>query len=438
MKEIRFARKKRQLKHASKELQRLLSIQKDSFTKEMKFLIIKIRRLIRELSRLCSTSEIKKALGATAFIFGLSFSQNVNAQSFARPIVNPFSINPQSYIVWPAFADLDNDGDMDLLVGGYYGRIDYFENEGLPEYPQFKLPELYPFGLDSVSSFVFLTVADLDNDEDIDIVFGDSSGSIQYIENIGTPSIPSFGPAVLKPFGLNTSFNEFAAPAFADLDGDGDLDLLVGEYYGNLKYCENVGTPEAPSFAPPVSNPFGLPGNMGLALPAFADLDNDGDMDLMLGGYEGVFNYFENTGSKSSPVFNTMQSNPFGLDSATYFAMPTFVDIDNDGDMDLFAGEYGYITGNLRYFENVSITGIEAPVLTSGFDIYPNPATEFLNIKTEKSIIDISILNTAGKIVSRIEYNGKPVNTASLNPGVYLLRIHFKDGKTGISKFFKE
>ena len=112
-----------------------------------------------------------------------------------------------------------------------------------------------------------------------------------------------------------------SAATFADLDGDGDIDALVGDLDGILNYFENTGMASAPVFTERTgaANPFnGVDVGIGSA-PTFADLDGDGDLDALVGEYDGILNYFENTGTASAPVFTerTGAANPFnGIDLA--------------------------------------------------------------------------------------------------------------------------
>ena len=93
---------------------------------------------------------------------------------------------------------------------------------------------------------------------------------------------PAFAAPSTNPFGLaDVGFR--AAPAFADLDGDGDLDALVGNSLGNTLFFRNTGSAVAPAFAAPSTNPFGLADVGSQAAPAFADLDGDGDLDAFVG-----------------------------------------------------------------------------------------------------------------------------------------------------------
>jgi len=63
---------------------------------------------------------------------------------------------------------------------------------------------------------------------------------MQFYENTGTITAPLFAPPQQDPFGL-IPVQQYAWPAFADIDNDGDPDLFEGVYYGNMLYYENTG-----------------------------------------------------------------------------------------------------------------------------------------------------------------------------------------------------
>ncbi|HYG52322.1 MAG TPA: VCBS repeat-containing protein, partial [Flavobacteriales bacterium] len=212
-------------------------------------------------------------------------------------------------------------------------------------------PELVnPFGL----TFSYLnkpSFTDLDNDGDFDLMISDTLGNLRYFKNAGTPSAPAYDPVMVNPFSLTPApVPSVAAPSFADLDSDGDDDLMLGGIYGDFYYYQNTGTPTAPNFAAPVTNPFSL-ANIGtyLATPDFADLDNDGDMDMIAGAYDGVIRYFPNTGTATVPSFDPAISNPYSMTPVGYIILTvaSFGDVDSDGDNDLMVG--GYYDGGSFY-----------------------------------------------------------------------------------------
>jgi hypothetical protein len=233
----------------------------------------------------------------------LQFYENIgtiNAPTFAMPQENPFGIIPPpvSPVAFPSLADIDHDGDLDLFItessGEYNANFQFYENTGTVEDPVFAAPQANPFGLTPAYLWAIPTFADIDNDGDMDLFAGVYPGAMNYYENTGTDTLANFASPLQNPFGITSAVN-LASPAFTDIDHDGDLDLFVGQLYGDMLYFENTGTASSPAFAPVVVNPFGLVHTNYYNFPAFADLDDDGDDDLLIGEYYGSFQYFQNT-----------------------------------------------------------------------------------------------------------------------------------------------
>lgn len=262
---------------------------------------------------------------------------------------NPFGLDKLGYgFSAPSLADLDDDGDLDALVGDGYGLLNYFHNSGTVNSPNFDLPVTSPFGLAQVGPYeVNPALADLDNDGDLDLLAGDFIGYLHYFENIGNAANPVFTVPVINPFNLDI-VDYYTAPALADLDKDGDLDLLVGSESGNMLYFKNNGSASSPTFAAPVTDPFGLSNIGDDSAPALADLDGDGDLDLLTGSGPGALRYFQNTRNPNNPAFAAPLTNPFGLTTVESVTKPALADLDNDGDLDLLVGDE---EGRLVYFE---------------------------------------------------------------------------------------
>jgi hypothetical protein len=278
--------------------------------------------------------------------------QTANAQSFEAKVGNPFSLTVVPGMDYkPAFADLDGDGDLDMVSGSYDGQFYYFQNTGSNVAPAFAAFVTNPFGLTDIGTNSAPAFADLDGDGDLDMMSGADDGRFYYFKNTGTNLAPAFASVVgPSPFGFG-DIGDLSTPAFADLDNDGDLDMISGNYYGEFYYFKNNGTNLVPAFAVKTKFPFGLMDIGSLSSPAFADLDNDGDLDMMTGVSSGYFRYFKNTGTNLDPAFSSPIENPFGLTDIGSKSSPAFADLDNDGDLDIMAGE---ATLGFYYFQNNS------------------------------------------------------------------------------------
>jgi len=221
------------------------------------------------------------------------------------------------------------------------------------------------------------------------VIFGLTSGSVQG---------QSFAEPVENAFGISANLL-LSTPNLVDLDGDGDLDLLLGdEYsggyygYGEVVYYENIGTPSEPSFAQGQLSAFGLR-IKGISsinpLLGVADLDNDGDLDVLANAYDysGAYDYMtylENVGTSSAPEFIETNTPP-GIDGFTesYYIVPTFGDLDGDGDFDLVVGivdDYDPSPYNLYYLENIGTASIPEFAAPQGnpFGLTFPPSTEVL------------------------------------------------------------
>ncbi|GEM_PF-927142 len=372
-----FSAQVRRYKHLAKKVNRLLkdgSFQLLSFSKK-RTLLAKLKDRLNRIGHLVPPAKLKGALAGMAMLLGASFGNHLDAQTFAPGVNSPFGIAPGTTYGYQAFADLDGDGDLDLLISSFDNTsvFLYYENLGTPQSPLFAADnfETDPFGL-VPGSLAQPILADFDNDGDLDMMIGNLyGGSFIFQENTGTPTAPVFGAPQTNPFGLSgTLYLNFAIAA--DLDGDGDLDLLGGGVYGQLQYFQNIGSASAPSFAPPQANPFGIAASGYVVVPHLCDLDNDGDVDLLYMSYLDAATIFfaENIGTSSAPSFAPSIANPFGINAAGIeVAIPSSADIDGDGDLDVFLNDY--YGSAIRFFENLLINVAYPPTSADNSIIMP-------------------------------------------------------------------
>jgi Ca2+-binding RTX toxin-like protein len=308
--------------------------------------------------------------------------------TFGNLVLNPFglsNIGTEEYAK-PTFVDIDADGDLDMFVGTLSGDTVFFENSGDAYTPSFSAPETNPFGLADVGFSSSPTFADIDGDGDLDAFIGDENGDLNFFENIGSASNPVFTTAQLNPFGF-TKEDEMSKPVFADIDGDGDLDLFVGTQGGDILFYENEGDTTNPSFAPVEVNPFGL-SNVGIgghSDPSFVDIDSDGDLDALVGSADGDVLFYQNIGTTTSPSFIAPLTNPFGLTNAGYSSSPVFVDIDSDGDLDAFIGN---AAGDLVFYR------ADNTAIIVNLELSANSATESEMTEIIISVVASSALAT--------------------------------------------
>ena len=380
-------------------------------------------------------------IGVQSGVFGTDFKDNfLFYENVGSDTVASFIHKRNSFLKTldfgsasvPVFADIDNDGDDDLFVGnefndelpGLRGTVFFLSNSGEQN--------MYLFNLEDSTYFPDLTgnnlvpaFGDLDSDGDLDAIIGDWNGKLYHYNNSGTSE-----SAVFEYRGqfLDLDVGGLAHPSLGDIDGDNDIDLLVGNDNGKILYWRNIGTPNAPEFYLETEDLFkGIEIGFKTA-PRIVDLDRDGNLDILIGTLGGqLFSAFENGGIWSTQEFKEI---PF----AGKQIAPAVTDLDGDGHFEMMLGS---IDGGLQLFRLDNSLGVKvvvpSPEKIKLIKAYPNPFNNHLTISftvLSQGFVNFSIFDLLGQhratiIDTRLDvgqYNFS-WEAKNISSGIYILMM---------------
>ncbi len=350
-----------------------------------------------------------------------------------------------------AVGDITGDGSPEIVAESYYG-VHAFTAEGLlmPGFPY------YP-GTNRVFSYSTPVLADIDGDGQREIICGDHSldqgdGAVHIIRNDGT-SFPGW-PQL-------TGSWVYGPPSVGDIDGDGLLDVAVGDQAisptpQNEIYAWTAATAQ-PLAGFPITDIFAVNGQVILA-----DLDGDNEIELMFDDNtsEGKYLGYNHDGTP-------MDGWPLPVEGSTFFINPYAADMNRDGLLDICGAGYDLASGNANVYlwnANVPVNDELAalPILqyntrhngvfgdylmvgteeipdraeTSNFKIYPNPTKEFIHLSADVEFMTHSTLSAwISDLSGRVMYGpgtlteqNPVIDLKFLPPGAYLLHVAREHG----------
>lgn len=357
------------------------------------------------------------AMGATVFLDIISWYENIDGLGNFGPrnIISNIADGAHDVIG----ADIDNDGDMDVISASDHSGLAWYEN--LDGHGSFSSPKIINNIIDSSRSVV---ATDMDGDGDIDIV-GNARQPAQifWMENMD-------GQGTFGTMHIILEMGDYANGIFvADVDGDNDMDVFsASPYINEVAWFENLdgqgtfGTKNI--ITNTLSKPFAV---------YVEDLDNDGDNDVLatsVDPFGGEVVWFENLDGLGT--FSTKKS----IDDNLVFPRDVYAaDIENDGDMDVFIADQN--SNTIAWYENLTILGVKDNRL-SHIKVYPNPTKDKIFVDSGTVNIEkMAVYDVLGKEFLFKEVSVKELDISNLQPGVYFLRIANMSGEI-VKKIIKE
>ena len=272
--------------------------------------------------------------------------------------------------VSPALADWNEDGLIDLIVGARetvgpdsIATVRVYLNQGTASDPVFNgFTYAQSLGVDlelDPGSDLGLSprILHWDDDGKKDMLIGKSDGTILVFRNVGTNDAPAFdGGTPVQADGSDIDVGLRAMPEVVDWDEDGDNDLIVGAYDGYVRYYQNNGSLYAPAYA---AAQFIQDGGADLletdnrSAVAVADLNRDGNKDLLVGTTYDPLHVYYNQGTNANPVFDgysQVMADGEPIDPAASRIRPFIGDFNGDGVPDILLGDS---TGQITVYYGV-------------------------------------------------------------------------------------
>jgi len=374
----------------------------------------------------------------------------------------------------PVFHDLDKDGLMDIFVGNYgildtsyfdeyqilqckyKGKIAYYKNSGTSTAPSFKLMDEDFAGISGLTTVdeyytaLFPAFADLDGDGDDDMLTGNHLGTLLYFEN---QTINLSNPVFVfqSDFYQQIDIGSFSTPQLTDLTGDGLIDLVIGNQNGTLYFYRNTGTAESPQFTfttdslgkVSVRDP-----NLsysGYSIPCFFRSEND-QLRLIVGSESGKLHYYKDIENNLLGQFleadDAFQWISDGIRSA-----PALWEINGDQYPDLILGNY---SGGLTFYQGKTPSPYHIheteDVGSVKVEVYPNPACKFINIEPEAGaeITSARLISVTGSIIP-LDMIGKEINSGHyvfqipeyVTNGIYVVHLYINQNEKQCRSFPK-
>lgn len=343
---------------------------------------------------------------------------------------------------YPISFDHDSDGLMDLVVanygyfssgGVYVGKVALLRNTGTSTQPSFDLVTNDYMGLSTsgIGLSMFPAFGDVDGDGDKDMYVGDLQGRLHFYRNTPVGGAASFvleQPNMTDAGGAVIDVGQFATPIFTDLDGDGLLDMIIGERNGNLNHYRNTGTASVPAWTL-ISESLGGVSTVeywnitGHSVPCLFN-NASGDREMLLGSESGWLYHYGDIEGNLAGTWTLLDSTFLELRDGERTGVCLY-DFTGDSVLDMVVGNY---RGGLSFWRSDLTSAINSPPTSSAsFSVLPNPASDAVEIVLPGTQENATwqVLNSVGQLLldGRLLGQRTAIDVSGLSDGVYLVRI---------------
>jgi hypothetical protein len=350
---------------------------------------------------------------------------------------------------YPVFFDYNNDGLMDIVAGNYgyhdvsghdVSGLALFKNVGTTTQASYDLITRDFVGISNINLNISLNIpalniypafGDLNGDGEKDLIVGDADGKLHYFTNNGG-LISSFTLAIANYEHIDVGY--FAAPQIIDVNRDGLLDLLIGDKTGQISFLPNNGTATNAVFDTLISNFGGVDVDSAIISSGFSTpylVDLDGEYHLFVGSFSGAIYHYNNIDGNLDGSFNLISGVEQNILEGAKTAL-SIQDINDDQIPDMIIGNY---CGGLSYFTGDTLTtNINENYALNNLLTYPNPTKEELFVQS-KINGEIKIYSVLGVLMLQEEKTtaNHRMDVSKLPAGMYILRL-----KNTSKKFVKE
>jgi len=341
-----------------------------------------------------------------------------------------------------------------VFGGSKDSRLFLYENTGTSTTPAYELIDDDYLGMSqfSGSNWAFAPCAgDMDNDGDIDLLVGEEFGALFYLENTAGPNQTfAFANPVFNY--MNIDVGLASTPAMVDLNRDGLMDLVIGERNGFLNYFQNQGTTGNPQFE---SDQEVAPNNdflgevdtrsfqsvEGYASPFFVDFDEGGYMLFCGSNKRGIIRY-TNVEDNLMGAYNHVEDF-YGEIRPGIKSHVTLANIDNNDNLEMMIGNRrGGISGYQSSFQTDGTTPTSTPDFSVDIEISPNPTAGMLTVKISTSSQIGNLQMTCYNSIGQLQFNKEctrsreSIDVSALAAGIYFLEVGNGEGKV-VKRFVK-